>query len=493
MGDISYVCLSDMHLGEEDSLLSLPVSRGYDIDPLQASPVMRSLAACLRELIRHNQTKRPVLILNGDILELALATTNKAAMVFDRFIELTMKKDGADEPLFEDIIIIPGNHDHHLWETAREGQYINYLPKMTDTSVLLEDARHTTNLFLGRQKIKVPSLMLTSLIQRHKHKTGYEHLAEKNIFVRYPGLGLLNEDKTRCVIFNHGHYIEKLYHMMTHLKETIFPSQKRQLNENEIETENFAWIDFVWSALGRQGDVGRDVEIIYEKLSYEKGRIELVDRLSEKLAEQVRVPWLWKSLQGPIISQLLKWGLRHPLNALAERERTQEGKALSSDAEKGLVSYMEYPLRMKIIDENYQVPEDVTFVFGHTHKPFQDIHRFNGYPGMVKVYNTGGWVVETFEHRETSHGASVVLVDNDLNTTSIRMYNEAESPSLYRVKVEQAGTQNNPFHERIKNLVESPPTPEALEIWKTFSREAAKAVEERASNLKHRAQEAGYV
>ena len=493
MGDISYICFSDMHLGEEDSLLSVPVSRGINIDPLMASPVMKSLVACLEELISHNQTKRPVLILNGDILELALATTNKAAMVFDRFIELTMRKDGGNKPLFEDIILIPGNHDHHLWETARESQYINYLQKMTDPSIQLEDARHTTNLFLHRQKIEVPCNMLTRLLQRYQYKTGYEHLAEKSIVVHYPGLGLLNEDKTRCVIFDHGHYIEQLYHMMTYLKETFFPSQKRQLNSNEIETENFAWIDFVWSSLGRQGDVGRDVETIYEKLFYEKGRLELVDKLSGKLAEQINTPGIWKSLEQRIIKQVMKWGLQHPLNSLAERERTQEDKALSSDAEKGLTAYMEYPLRMKVINENHQVPGEVTFVFGHTHKPFQDVRQFKGYPGMVKVYNTGGWVVETFEHRETNHGASVVLVDDELNTTSIRMYNEAESPSLYRVKVEQASTQNNPFHERIKNLVESPPTPEAFEKWRTFSREAAKAVEERSANLQYRAQAAGYL
>ncbi len=37
----------------------------------------------------------------------------------------------------------------------------------------------------------------------------------------------------------------------------------------EIEKENFAWIDFFWSTLGRSGNMGSDVELIYEKL-YEK-------------------------------------------------------------------------------------------------------------------------------------------------------------------------------------------------------------------------------
>jgi metallophosphoesterase superfamily enzyme len=71
MNDIRYVCLSDMHLGEEDSLL--PEMIGNNVDPLKASSVMVHLADCLRELISKNEgTEKPTLILNGDILELAL-------------------------------------------------------------------------------------------------------------------------------------------------------------------------------------------------------------------------------------------------------------------------------------------------------------------------------------------------------------------------------------------------------------------------------------
>ena len=42
-------------------------------------------------------------------------------------------------------------------------------------------------------------------------------------------------------------------------------------------------------------------------------------------------------------------------------------------------------------------PSDVTFVFGHTHKPFQEDVNFREYPGWVNVYNSGGWVIDTVE------------------------------------------------------------------------------------------------
>lgn len=63
---------------------------------------------------------RPNLVHNGDVLEFALATDNVAAMAFDRFIDLAF--DPAD-PLFAPVVYyVPGNHDHHLWEVARERQ-----------------------------------------------------------------------------------------------------------------------------------------------------------------------------------------------------------------------------------------------------------------------------------------------------------------------------------------------------------------------------------
>jgi metallophosphoesterase superfamily enzyme len=110
MPDIRYVCLSDMHLGEEDSLLTNLKTASTDPDPSQVSPVLKQLAECLNALISRNETQiKPTLILNGDILELALTTDNQAAMVFERFIELVMAPNGK---LFEKVIYIPGNHDH---------------------------------------------------------------------------------------------------------------------------------------------------------------------------------------------------------------------------------------------------------------------------------------------------------------------------------------------------------------------------------------------
>ena len=77
---------------------------------------MRELVNCLKTLIPENQDSKPTLILYGDIPDRALTEDNEAAMVFERFIELIMPENG--RRLFDKIIFIHGNHDHHLWETA---------------------------------------------------------------------------------------------------------------------------------------------------------------------------------------------------------------------------------------------------------------------------------------------------------------------------------------------------------------------------------------
>jgi len=98
--------------------------------------------------------KKPTLILNGDIFELALCATNDAAMAFERFIELVLKKG---RELFDNrIIFVPGNHDHHLWETAREVQYADYYVKNLEPGCEIKKPWHYTKLFFDNNILVIP-------------------------------------------------------------------------------------------------------------------------------------------------------------------------------------------------------------------------------------------------------------------------------------------------------------------------------------------------
>lgn len=86
--------------------------------------------------------------------------------------------------------------------------------------------------------------------------------------------------------------------------------------------------------------------------------------------------------------------------------------------------------------------------------------------------------------RQPRHGGAVILLDENLEATSLRMYNESDDPSRYEVTVEEACHPGDPlgvFYHRIWGLVDSSASP-----WKDFSSEVARAISVRAQNLKTR-------
>ena len=408
MNDIRYICISDTHFGEEDSLLTNLKTASTDTYPLSPSPVAIQLAECLKHLISKNEDKKskPTLILNGDILEMALCETNEAAMAFERFLELISVPGKA---LFDRIIYIPGNHDHHLWESARETQYVNHIGAIKPGKTL-PIPWHTTNMLIDKDPSPLQSYLLTRLAKRHAH------LKDSTIVVAYPNLGFYQEEGEKCVIFHHGHFIEPLYMLMSSLRTLIFSNRKKPEKIWDIEAENFAWIDFFWSTMGRSGEAGRDVELIYEKIQDREEFKKLLHNLADNLAEEYDLPG-WSDFME---AKIMKWIFDAGVDRLMKRERKLTERSLSQEAEKGLWNYMNGPLKEQVLEENKgNMPREVTFVFGHTHKPFQEDMNFKPYPQWVNVYNTGGWVVETTEP-EPLHGAAIVLVDEQLNAVSLR-------------------------------------------------------------------------
>ncbi len=256
MPDIRYVCLSDMHLGADNSVLTTIKPGSIEIDTSQPSAVLSQLVLCLRELIAHNTgPEKPTLVLNGDILEMALCDTNKAAMVFERFIELVFPPNG--EALFnQHILYIPGNHDHHIWESARETQYTEFLSTI-QPGTELAPPWHTTKMFTSDL---VREYFLTSLLRRHPQ------LQDATVNVAYLNYAITSDDRQKCIIFSHGHYIESIYSLMSTLNTMFFPDRKKPQVVWELEAENFAWIDFFWSSMGRSGDAGQNIGLFYAKL-----------------------------------------------------------------------------------------------------------------------------------------------------------------------------------------------------------------------------------
>jgi hypothetical protein len=473
MPDIRYVCVSDLHLGADNSLLTRLGATPGEVTPDRPSEVLASLANCLRELVRHNEGPiKPTLILNGDALELALAEDNIALMAFERFIELMFPVSG-EQLIASNIIFNPGNHDHHLWETARETQYVEFLKgeRGRKPSTDLPSPWHTTRMF---NPVLVDACLLNAVIGRHPHISA----CGARVGTVYPNLCLLNTDESRCVIFSHGHFIESIYLLMTTIGDFVFPNRRVPEQIWDIETENFAWIDFFWSTMGRSGEVGKAIEQVYDMLLVPEGRKRIVHRLA---CAGGRGWFRWMPKAGEWLCLFLATALSKRLYRVGGLEKTRAGEALSPAATRGLKSYIEGPLAKQIRKEHQKaLNSQVTFVFGHTHKPFSAGMNFSGFDRAVNVYNSGGWVVDT-KHTETAHGGAILLVDEEMNVISLRMYNEAEGKKTGVVRVETLDSGDNPLYTRISRLVTCDRDP-----WLSFSSTVARSVSEYRERFRER-------
>lgn len=461
MTNVRYVCLSDLHLGEEDSLLT------DSADYSRPSPVLLRLAECLAEIVRRNEPRapKPSLILAGDVLELALCPSQQAFTAFEQFLRSVMPPNSG---IFGEIVYIPGNHDHHMWTAAREAQYLNYLGRFA-AGQPLEAPWDTTKVMMDLAgKDRLVNDMLTALARRipHLRDGGFE------ILTAYPNFGVL-DSSGRAVVFHHGHFIEPVCRFFSTLASLFFPEQGLPEDVYTLEKENSSWIDFFWSSLGSCGRIGGDVETIYEATADERNLRRLTDTLAHSIACKYAVPaWAPRFLR--------EWALKAALHEAAgsvsaglERRQTEGGAPLSPAAATGLRWYLEGPLRRQLAQECGRTPESMVFVLGHTHKPSVDCWD------RTRILNTGGWVVDA-PQAQPLHGAAAVLIGEDLSAINVRWYNEG----FYEVRVEEpvlAGAQHSALYDEINSLLTARPQP-----WKSFGETTRTEVELRAANFANR-------
>jgi hypothetical protein len=468
MADIRYVILSDLHFGAANSLMTTlraqaSAAETYAVDPATPSPVMVAVLSALRDLT-DGQAEPPTLILAGDVLDLALSPDAVAATTFGGFVDAAF--GGGRRTFAPAVYYLPGNHDHHLWESAREAQYIEYLHQLAASDVI-EPPWHTTRLLPERQPPWTASDLISTLIQR---RPGGGDVAVR---VVYPNLALTASDGRRCVVVSHGHFTEPIYTLMSQLQELLFPDQvdpAERASIATVEIENFAWIDFFWSTLGRSGDVGADVGLIYAELGSTPKLEALAENLVRGLIGMSHAPAWLRSVEGKLASALV----RHEVRRVSRSERGTPKVTLSPKTRLGLRQYLEGVVHQQLVEEIGTVPAEVGFVFGHTHKPFVEDWSVVGYPGLVRVYNTGGWVVDSADPAITQGGVAVLL-DDDLNAASLQFYRQrsdgrTDPPRL----LAPAGGQPNSLQAWLASEID----PKA-EVWRTVAAASAELVAER--------------
>ncbi|MEQ1586240.1 MAG: metallophosphoesterase [Cyclobacteriaceae bacterium] len=458
MKKIKYVCISDLHLGAPNSILTRlhpHIVRGrLEPNPVEPTASLNAFAAALKEFLPalHDRDDPPTLILLGDVLDLGFSPTHQVVMAFQRFVERIFPKN--EPPLFaKNILFLPGNHDHSLWQSEKTQYFVNQIKRRKTKNV--PDLVETTSMMAEPE---IVCNLLTEVINE------YSHLTEYSVKIAYPNIGFANQE--RVVFLHHGHFIESIYRMMSEIGLALFDEKMDNVHVSEIERINGTWIDFIWSSLG---EVGSNAYSLYSLMQDGAALHEFTSSLAAKIENRL-LPYL--PMSGLAKVQELGLGITKgildaAIGRASELERNSYQNVLSGDSLEGLKWYVNKVIRKQFASESTEhLPDDVSFIFGHTHKPFEDQVALSHYKYPVKIYNTGGWVTD-IPKMVSTQGGSMVLIDDDLRVVSVRLFNDPVNDIMNPVTINGVGgfpDESNPFLPHLRKKLQ-----EHEAIWSKFS------------------------
>ena len=479
MAALRHICISDLHLGADYSLLTGIDGRGR-VDPAGRCETLVALVDALAPtLAQLCDDEPPTLVLLGDVLDMGLSPLDTVSRAFRTFLrELTRAR--GPRPLFAPRIrVVPGNHDHHLWRMAQDqtflaraqgGELRAGLPQQTP----LTDAP-------GRAW---PGCELLAALARTEPGLG-----DLSFEVAYPNFGLVDAARRRAVVLHHGHYVDSMYRAMSALAahETPRPpdAPPPPLTAEQIERRNGAWVDFLWSDLGSAGAVGRESARLYEVMrdagASQRWSRHLAATVTARLGDALGIAGVMPLVQGVTVQQVVSGVIDVAIGRAAEAQRSDYLRLATADDVAHLRWYIGGAVAMQLASEGVAPQDlDLGFVFGHTHKPFQDELPVPGLSRPVAVYNTGGWVMDQPTMTSTQ-GAAIVLIDGDLNLASLRLFNDpvnGDCPAVHAAGTGGERDRGNPLLPALEQAVAR----QAAD-WDRFTRSAVAALQRHARDL----------
>ncbi len=405
--NLLFVSLSDLHLGEEDSVLTNLCLGESEFQPKGPGPCMVALVNYLHAIKSSlNQGKPiPFLILNGDILELATSTYPISTTYFRLFVAEIAKHN-----LFDRLIYLPGNHDHGLWSMIRNTQFVESLSRQSVSPGPL-GVEHVTQLSTPRES-PLLTLLASNLPMR---------IVSPPLLVANPSFRLASW-QGHDFLFHHGHLLEHVYKFLSLLTDRIVkdtslkelkgkPLRKRVA---ELEQENWPWIDFVWSGFAGAGRVGHTMEDLYELLSEPDGMTKLVKRTGDVLRTEFNMPAIPEGLEDDLFRFILTKALER--GGVGSDERADPEKPPfdgNNDLKEMIRRFMGHYMKEELSEEGlHPAAEQTCFIFGHTHKPFLDkLQDDESNFGTMTIVNSGGWVVESAGYRP-NYAPGIVIGSN---------------------------------------------------------------------------------
>jgi UDP-2,3-diacylglucosamine pyrophosphatase LpxH len=465
MSRVTHVCLSDFHAGSKYSLLTHLDPSGRPVEGDQ-SPTLKALSHALQAFLPEvSDGGPPTLVLLGDILDMAISRRSTAMKVFQRCIEALFPEDGR-ELFSKRIIFLPGNHDHILWQpiSARLGLALDVARGRRGVSSLPPVSK-----VFEEPDALPPSELLTDLCR------DLPGMQSAEVFAGYPNWGFRGSNST--VVFHHGHFIEEVYRLITLTRRKLRPTDK-PVTVAELEVENGSWIDFGWSTLGAAGGIGHKLGSLHSIMQSERGSEDFLGRLSSLLARGIsaRIPFGSEPKVQNSVAMVTKASVNTTLGQMMELERLSFLDVLSRNGLKGLRWYLDEPLVTQIRDEKQGTrvenirEQPLTFIFGHTHKPFEDEIVATNYREPVRVFNTGGWILDE-PRLDTVQGASMILIDEHANVAALRLFGCPVNGVPAPVEVRGTGRFSDMDNPLIRNLERV--LGNSRGQWQSFTRTAA--------------------
>lgn len=450
-GRTKAIVLSDLHLGEGASVFT---AAGGDEFSNEAGEAVRRMIA---GLLSSQGARAEYLVLAGDVLDLSLASRAAAFIAFRSFLERVA-------PLFETLIYVPGNHDHHVWVGLQEEARIFARIRQGEPVLPYYDALVPTiepgRLALGRlpggasrTEDDVPGApigkktFLYSLLPASARARGMDFVvAYPNVHLRLP---------RASIMVTHGHFFEDAWTLFTDaLPESLGTAS---LGYEQLEKFNSPFTEFAWYHLGQAGLLSDLIERIWRELqsgateplpALEGVRSEVAAFLDDRLeftpsdggglrrffAQMIAAPaGEWASdriiglalavLEKVLVSQVRLHGAGRPGSTL------RHAPDIFSDERKAAKArwYLQMAGRLP---EPF-VPS--ALVFGHTHVPLAGgVLEIAG--RSVSTWNAGAWLLDGSDPATLSTSRpAIVAIDEEGNLETILVPWPSESEFLAAV------------------------------------------------------------
>jgi UDP-2,3-diacylglucosamine pyrophosphatase LpxH len=403
------VAISDVHIGERYGGITGnpadPDSYCQLGDPREEGPSVRCEFISFLEYCRDLKQKHgkiEYLIIMGDMWDLAMNNQEDSFAQSVTFFQQLNEQDtniglGA---LFENIIYIPGNHDHHFWEMLQEKYWVTErieqgLPPLTmprtvslTVDIASGDILHNDN---TREDGGIPAHNIVSSL------LGLD--TDTPVHVAYPH-AFLQGSNGEHILVTHGHLLEPNWNMVTIMFGDLMQKQGIPLTIRNIEMFNAITTDWHSYSFG-QTPPYEFWEEIYDHHFDSQPPTQWERTFFDILKAHVKA----NDVRGDPTTPSIKY---HSIEAL--------------EMERGLLEHYLAQTKADFLKDGDEI---TALVYGHTHIPaFKDIFvRHHGdKKSPLWVHNTGGWVdIDADKH----HLPAPILIYRDGSVRELAAHDEA--------------------------------------------------------------------